>query len=63
MTTQHQTDLIRNAKLLLAAVRLRQTHGVLYAMRLLEEHDFSAEVIWEVLNLIPHTVNADSADY
>lgn len=59
MTTQHQADLFRNAKLLLAAVQLRQTHGLLYAMRFLEERDFSAEVVWEVLNLIPHTLSAD----
>lgn len=62
MTTQHQADLLRKAKLLVAAMQLRKTHGLLYAMRFLEEHDFSVEVVWEVFNLIPHTVSADSAD-
>lgn len=62
MTTEHQADLLRNAKLLVAAVQLRKTHGLLYAMRFLEEHNFSTEVVWEVLNLIPHAVGADAAD-
>lgn len=53
MTTQPELDLYRNAKLLVAAVQLRQTHGLLYAMRFLEEHYFNTVVIWEVLNLIP----------
>lgn len=62
MTTQHQADLLRNAKLLVAAVQLRKTHGLLYAMRFLEEHDFSVEVVWELLNLIPYAASSDSTD-
>jgi hypothetical protein len=61
MTTQLQPDLIRNAKLLVAAVQLRKTHGLLYAMRFLEDYAFSAEVVWELLDLIPHAV-AESAN-
>lgn len=53
MTTQLETDLHRNAKLLVAAVQLRKTHGLLYAMRFLEDRGFANVVIWEVLNLIP----------
>ncbi len=53
MTTQLKPDLHRKAKLLVAAVQLRKTHGLLYAMRLLEDHGFANVVIWEVLNLIP----------
>lgn len=59
MTTPHQEDLHRNAKLLVAAIQLRKTHGLLYAMRFLEEHNFSAEVVWEVLNLIPQSANVE----
>jgi len=61
MTTQIQPNLLRNAKLLVAAVQLRKTHGLLYAMRFLEDYAFSAEIVWEVLDLIPHVV-AESAD-
>lgn len=53
MTTQLTPDLHRKAKLLVAAVQLRKTHGLLYAMRFLEDYGFSNVVIWEVLNLIP----------
>lgn len=53
MTTQLKPDLHRKAKLLVAAVQLRKTHGLLYAMRFLEDHGFANVVIWEVLNLIP----------
>ena len=53
MTTQLEPDLHRNAKLLVAAVQLRKTHGLLYAMRFLEDRGFANVVIWEVLNLIP----------
>lgn len=52
MTTKLESDLHRNAKLLAAAVQLRKTHGLMYAMQLLEEHGFANAVIWEVLNLI-----------
>ena len=53
MTTQLKPDLHRKAKLLVAAVQLRKTHGLLYAMRFLEDYGFANVVIWEVLNLIP----------
>lgn len=53
MTNQLEPDLHRNAKLLVAAVQLRNTHGLLYAMRFLEDRGFANVVIWEVLNLIP----------
>lgn len=53
MTTELEPGLPRNARLLVAAVQLRKTHGLLYAMRFLEDQGFSAVVIWEVLNLIP----------
>jgi hypothetical protein len=53
MTTQLKPDLHRNAMLLIAGVQLRKTHGLLYAMRFLEDHGFANVVIWEVLNLIP----------
>lgn len=53
MTTQLKPDLHRKAKLLVAAVQLRKTHGLLYAMRFLEDHGFANVVIWEVFNLIP----------
>lgn len=53
MTTQHPLNLLRNAKLLIAAVQLKQSHGLLYALRFLEDYDFSSGVIWEVLGLIP----------
>lgn len=62
MTTQYDANLFRNARLLAAAVQLRSTHGLLYAMRFLEEHNFSVEVIWEVLNLIPPIVCLASVD-
>lgn len=52
MTTQLEPDLHRNAKLLVAAAQLRKTHGLLYAMRFLEDHGFADVVIWEMLNLI-----------
>lgn len=52
MTTQLKPDLHRKAKLLVAAVQLRKTHGLLYAMRFLEDYGFANVVIWEVLNLI-----------
>lgn len=53
MTTQLEPDLHRNAKLLVAAVQLRNTHGLLYAMRFLEDRGFANVVIWEVFDLIP----------
>jgi len=53
MTTQLKHDLHRKAKLLVAGVQLRKTHGLLYAMRFLEDHGFANMVVWEVLNLIP----------
>lgn len=62
MTTQPQINPLRNAKLLIAAVQLRKTHGLLYAMRFLEEHHFNTVVIWEVLNLIPAEGVADATD-
>ena len=52
MTSQSPSNLFRNAKLLIAAVQLKQSHGLLYAMRFLEDYDFSSSVIWEVLGLI-----------
>jgi len=52
MTTQPSVNPLRNAKLLIAAVQLKQSHGLLYAMRFLEDYDFSSGVIWEVLGLI-----------
>lgn len=52
MTTQPPFNLLRNAKLLIAAVQLKQSHGLLYAMHFLEDYDFSSGVIWEVLGLI-----------
>lgn len=63
MTTPHQEELHRNAMLLAAAIQLRTTHGLLYAMRLLEEHNFSAEVVWEVLNLIPQSANVEFTNF
>lgn len=59
MKTQFDPELARNAQLLLAAVQLRQSHGLLYAMRLLEEHEFSATVIWELFDLLPRTLALD----
>mgnify|MGYP003576126582 CR=1 FL=1 len=53
MTIQLEPDLHRKAKLLVAAVQLRKTHGLLYAIRFLEDYGFANVVIWEVLNLIP----------
>lgn len=53
LMTQLEPDLHRKAKLLVAAVQLRKTHGLLYAMRFLEDYGFANVVIWEVLNLIP----------
>lgn len=53
MTTQIEPDLHRNANVLVAAVQLRETHGLLYAMRFLEDYDFADVVIWEVFKLIP----------
>lgn len=53
VTNQLKPDLHRKAKLLIAAVQLRKTHGLLYAMRFLEDHGFANVDIWEVLNLIP----------
>ena len=53
MTSQPPSNLFRNAKLLTAAVQLKQSHGLLYALRFLEDYDFSSGVIWEVLGLIP----------
>lgn len=52
MTTQPSSQLLRDAKLLVAAVQLKQTHGLLYAMCFLEDYDFSSDVIWELLGLI-----------
>lgn len=57
MTTQPPPNLLRNAKLLVAAVQLKQSHGITYAMRFLEDYDFSREVIWEVLGLIAAEAN------
>lgn len=53
MTTYPESDQFRNARLLGAALLLRRSHGILYAMRFLEEYGFDAYVIWEVLGLIP----------
>lgn len=53
MTTQPLPYLLHNARLLTAAVQLKDTHGLLYAMRFLEEYSFSSDVIWEILGLIP----------
>lgn len=53
MTTCPESDQFRNARLLGAALQLRRTHGILYAMRFLEEYGFDAHVIWEILGLIP----------
>lgn len=53
MTTQLKPDLHRKAKLLVAAVQLRKTHGLLYVMSFLEDYGFVHVVVWEVLNLIP----------
>lgn len=44
---------LRRTKLLGAALQLRRSHGILYAMRFLEEHGFDERVIWELLGLIP----------
>lgn len=63
MTTQLEPNLHRNARLLVAAVHLRKTHGLLYAMRFLEDHDFSNVVIWEVLNLIPPRTVGDAPQH
>lgn len=62
MTTERQPDLLRNARLLMAGVQLRKSHGLLYAMRFLEDHDFSVEVVWEVMGLIPSAANLDARD-
>ena len=56
MTAQPSHNLLRNAKLLVAAVQLKQSHGLLYAMRFLEECNFTSGVIWELLGLIPAEV-------
>lgn len=53
MTIQLKPDLHRKAKLLVAAIQLRKTHGLLYVMRFLEDYGFANVVIWEVFNLIP----------
>lgn len=53
MTTLPASDQSRNARLLSVAIQLRRSHGILYAMRFLEEYDFDQCVIWEVLGLIP----------
>lgn len=53
MTEQQPLDLARNASLLAAATQLRCTHGLLFAMRFLEDYGFNNVVIWEVLNLLP----------
>lgn len=60
---QLEPNLIRNAKLLAAAVQLQKTHGLLYAMRFFEDHDFSNVVIWEVLNLIPPRTVGDALEH
>lgn len=62
MTTFPPLNLSRNAKLLIAAVQLKQSHGLLYAMRFLEEYDFSSHVIWEVLGLISAEAYQDSSN-
>lgn len=59
MTNQLEPDLHRNAKLLVAAVQLRKTHGLLYAVRFLEDRGFANVVIWEVLNLIPPSTTTE----
>lgn len=61
MTTCPVSDQFRNARLLGAALQLRRTHGILYAMRFLEEYGFDAHVIWEVLGLIPAERSASPA--
>ena len=53
MTTYPFPGNFRKARLLGAALQLRRTHGILYAMRFLEEYGFDAHVIWEVFGLIP----------
>ncbi len=63
MTNQLEPALHRNAKLLVAAVQLRKTHGLLYAMRFLEDCGFANVVIWEVLNLIPPTTTTEPSQW
>jgi hypothetical protein len=60
MTTQPPFNLLRDAKLLIAAVQLKQSHGLLYAMRFLEDYHFSSGVIWEVLGLITTQVDQEN---
>lgn len=60
MTTCLPPNLSRDAKLLIAAVQLRQSHGLLYAMRFLEDYNFDNGVIWEVLGLIPGEVTQEN---
>lgn len=62
MTKHQPNDLARGALLLTAAVQLKQTHGLLFAMRFLEDYSFSNLVIWEVLNLIPAEVAPPELD-
>lgn len=62
MTTYPQLDLMRNAGLLAAALQLRRTHGLLYAMRFLEDANFSQQVIWELLGLIPVDLGENGPD-
>lgn len=62
MTTYPQSDLLRNAKLLVGALQLRKTHGLLYAMRFLEDHCFSTVVIWELMELIPNYAVEEPAE-
>lgn len=62
MATYPTPDLLRNARLLVAAVQLRRTHGLLYAMRFLEDYGFNNAVIWEVLGLIPAGVAAEASN-
>jgi hypothetical protein len=59
MTKHQPNDLARCAMLLTAAVQLKQTHGLLFAMRFLEDYHFNNMVIWELLNLIPAERPAD----
>lgn len=53
MITDAQSAQFHRAALLGAAVQLRRSHGILYAMRFLQEYAFDERVIWEVLGLIP----------
>jgi hypothetical protein len=57
MTTYPDSDLLRNATLLVAAIQLRRSHGLLYAMRFLEDAGFSDSVIWELFGLLPADVD------